>query len=584
MRKFAALITVLVIAFLLSSCSVVKEEDDLSTPLTEAFVTEQSMPEGSADIGAAPMEEETVGDIIILYTNDVHCGINNGLGYSGVAAIKKEMMKKTPYVTLVDVGDHLQGDTIGAFSKGSYIVQIMNKVGYDIAVLGNHEFDYGLRSINSCMMAAQYQYVDCNVEYTGSGNNPFFGMKPYEIVEYGSRKVAFIGIGTPETMTTTNPVNLQENDEIVVDFSSNTPIEFYDRIQQSIDDCRAAGADYVVLLAHIGVEPVKEEFGSDALIANIEGADVILDAHSHSFLCEEYLTDKNGNEVIRSSTGTKLQSVGQLLISADGNISTSLITAFPEKDDEVQAFIDKIMVEYQAETEIPVGTSEFDLRISDDADVRMVRTRETNLGDLCADAYRTILGAQIGWTNGGGVRDNIDAGEITYGDILRVSPFGTELSLINAKGQHILDALEMASMKTEKEYKTTDGKAIGETGSFAQVSGLKYTINTKIESTVVLNNDGSFSEVAGERRVKDVYIENPDGSFEEIDPDKYYTMAISQFISKYGGDGMNMFQDDDIILDACDQDYNVVMKYITENLGGNIPEQYEMPAGRITIE
>lgn len=582
-KKITALLAVLSMILTFTACQRA-EVDDLSTPLTEAFV-EYTTPGLSAEIGASPVEEEEItGDIIIIYTNDVHCGINDGLGYSGVSAIRKKMLEKTPYVTLVDVGDHLQGDTIGAVSKGAYIVQIMNKVGYDIASLGNHEFDYGLKALNSNMMSAKYQYVDCNVKYTGSGNNPFFGMKPYELVEYGDRKVAFIGVDTPETVTSTNPANLKEDEKTVIDFSAKSSTEFYETVQRSIDECREAGADYVILLAHMGIEPVREEFGSTALIANTEGVDVILDSHSHSFICSDYLTDKNGDLVIRSSTGTKLQSVGELLITPEGNLTTTLITSFPEKDMEVQAFIDQIEDAYESETGIAIGNTDYDLLITDPDGVRMVRNRETNLGDLCADAYRTVLGAQIGWTNGGGVRDNIPAGVITYGDILRVSPFGTELSLISAKGQHILDALEMASMKTEKEYRSSDGKSVGETGSFAQVSGLIYTVNTKVKSSVVLDNDGSFVEVSGDRRVKDVYLENADGSLEEIDPEKYYTVAISKFISHSGGDGMNMFLDDDIILDACDQDYNVIMKYITENLGGNIPEKYEMPIGRITIE
>ena len=576
----------LAIITVFSACSAVTGDDGLSTPLTEAFKAE-TMPSGEAEIGVSPVEEEEenrTGDIIILYTNDVHCGINDGIGYSGLSAIKKAMLEKTKYVTLVDVGDHLQGDKVGVVSKGAYIIQIMNRVGYDFAVLGNHEFDYGLSALHSNMMAAEFRYLDCNVEYTGAGNDPFFGMEPYAIAEYGDRKVAFIGVETPETLTTTSPANLRENDETAVYFSAGSAREFYDRVQQNIDDCKAAGADYIILLAHVGITPVNDEFSSAALIANTEGVDVILDAHSHSFICSDYLTDKNGDKVILSSTGTRFRSVGELLITAEGNITTSLITSFPERDQEVQSFIDSIEEAYEAETGMPVGSTDFDLRITDDKGIRTVRSRETNLGDLCADAYREILGAQIGWVNGGSVRDSIPAGEITFGDILRVVPFGTELSLVSAKGQHILDALEMASMKTEGKYKNSDGTSAGESGAFAQVSGLKYTIDTSLKSSVVLDTSGNFTEVSGKRRVSDVFIEVSPDTWEELDPERYYTVAVSKFISQDGGDGMTMFLTDEILLNACDLDYNVVMRYITEDLKGVIPEKYAESSGRITVK
>lgn len=580
-RKLMSVLTVLSLILAFSSCSAVRG-DDLSTPLTEAAAV--NMHGEETIIGAAPSVSAGEGDIIVLYTNDVHCGINDGLGYSGVAALKKDMLQKTPFVTLVDVGDHLQGDTIGVVSRGAYIVQLMNKAGYDLAALGNHEFDYGLKALNSDMMAAKYRYLCCNVRYTGTGNDPFFGMKPYEIIEYGNRKAAFIGVDTPETVTSTNPVNLKENGEIVVSFSADTPEQFYAAVQANINECRAAGADYVILLAHMGTEPPFEAYGSTALIANTEGVDVILDAHSHSFLCEDYITDRNGKKVLRSSTGTKLQSVGKLLISAQGNISTSLIVSYPDRDEEVQLFIDKIEAEYEAETAIPVGKTDYDLMISDAEGIRMVRSRETNMGDLIADSCREVLGAQIGWVNGGGIRDSIVKGDITMGDILKVSPFGTEMSLISAKGQHILDGLEMASMKTLNSYRNGNGGPSGESGSFAQVSGLKYTVDTSVPSSVVLDGQGAFVEVSGDRRVKDVYVENFDGTWEELDTDKYYSVAISKFISKEGGDGLNMFIEDEILLDGCDQDYNVFMRYITENLGGVIPEKYKSPQGRITVK
>ena len=158
-------------------------------------------------------------DIIILFTNDVHCGIEENIGYAGLVQYKKWVEEKTPYVTLVDCGDAIQGEYIGMASNGEYIVDIMNEIGYDLAILGNHEFDYGMEQLEKLISKANAQYLSCNITYTGKNENALTKVKPYEIVEYGDTKIAYIGIATPETTTKATPTYFMEDGEFVYDFA-----------------------------------------------------------------------------------------------------------------------------------------------------------------------------------------------------------------------------------------------------------------------------------------------------------------------------------------------------------------------------
>ncbi len=277
-------------------------------------------------------------NIVILYTNDVHCAVENGLGYAGVSAYKKETEKKYENVTLVDCGDHVQGGVIGSYSEGSYIIDIMNAVGYDYAALGNHEFDYQIPKLSQLVSDAEFDYLCCNLDYSGDGENLLKDVKPYDIVDYGKTQVAYIGVTTPHTVTSSWPKYFQnENGEFVYTFSSDTFFE----VQKNVLEARAEGADYVVVLAHLGSTAGDEPYTASQLAAETVGIDAVLDAHSHV----TYNTDvknKTGENVLVASTGTKLENMGRLEISSDGELSNTLISAeeYKEKDAEVQAVID----------------------------------------------------------------------------------------------------------------------------------------------------------------------------------------------------------------------------------------------------
>ena len=519
-------------------------------------------------------EETAAKDVVVLYTNDVHCGIDENIGYAGLAAYKKAFAKAGYDVLLVDNGDAIQGGPVGTLSKGEYIIDIMNEVGYDVATIGNHEFDYGMDQFMALREKAKFPYVSAN--FTDLEGKPI--LDPFVIKEAGGRKIAFVGASTPETFTKSTPTYFQnEKGEYIYDFCEGEDGKrLYAAVQKAVDDAREAGAEYVVVLAHLGIDGSSVPYTSSDLIVNTNGIDAVLDGQSHSTIEQEVVKNKDGEEVLLTSTGTKLAAVGALTIAADGTLSTRLHTESIFQDDETTAFVEGIKAQYGETLAKVVASSQVDLIVNDltavDSEgkpIRIIRSQETNLGDLCADAYRLVSGADIGVVNGGGIRAAIPAGDITFEQIISVHPFGNALCVVEATGQQILDALEKSVSKLPDEN-----------GGFLHVSGLTFTVDMSVPSTVVVDDKGNFVEVSGERRVKDVKVGG-----EDIDPAKTYTLASHNYMLKSGGDGFNMFINDKLLQDEVMLDNQVLITYITENLGGVIGEEYAEPygQGRITI-
>ena len=506
-------------------------------------------------IAAAPQD-----DIVIIHTNDVHCGYE---AYDKVAALAKEAD------LLVDAGDAIQGGVIGTLSKGEYIIDIMNYLNYDVSTIGNHEFDFGMdRFLELAEQYAEFPYIAANFTSTITDKSYF---DAYKIFDVNGTKIAFVGIATPESFTKSTPVYFQDAEgNYIYSFCEDTTGEgVYTAVQNAIDAAEAEGADYVIALAHLGVDPSSSPWTSTEVIANTHGFDVVIDGHSHTVMTET-VKDKDGHDVILQQTGTKLANIGKITIKADGTIACDLIdTATVEADAEATAYIATITEKFDALQNQVVAKSEVELTINDENGVRAVRNSETNLGDLCADAYRTLLGADVAFVNGGGVRTNIAVGDITYGNIINVHPFGNEACLVEVTGQQIKDALEMGAHA-----------APNENGGFLQVSGLTYTINTAIPSSVVMDDKGMFIEVAGEYRVSNITVGG-----EPLDVNKTYKLASHNYMLKNAGDGYSMFGVDNVtmILDCILVDNQVLINYIVDELGGVVGEQYAASAGRITI-
>ena len=531
-------------------------------------------------VAFAEGEEETRPDIVILYTSDVHCGIDQGFGYAGLEQIRDGLVAQGNVVILVDDGDNIQGEPIGTMTKGEALVELMNEAGYEIAIPGNHEFDYGMEQFLSLAEKAKFQYISCNFNKDGE-----LVFEPYVIKELGGAKVAFVGVTTPKTLTSSTPKYFQnEKGEFVYGFFQDETGEgVYSAVQKAVDDARAEGAEYVIVMGHMGNEEECRPWTYADVIENTTGIDVFLDGHSHD---TEQITMKNkdGEDVIRSACGTKLASVGYCRIAGDGKITAGVYkwnndTSAPELlgiTNDMSKAVDKASNALNEKLKEVVATTQVKLTINDPEAVdengkpiRMVRRAETNLGDLCADAYRAQSGADIAFVNGGGVRVNIEAGDITLNDILKVHPFGNAMCVIEVTGQQILDALEWGARAVP-----------GENGGFLQVSGLTYEIHTYIDTPCKQDENTLFAGIEGERRVQNVLVNG-----KPIDPKATYTLASHDYMLLNQGDGYSMFGGCKLLQDRVKLDNQVLIDYIVDTLGGTVGEQYDNPygEGRIVI-
>lgn len=522
--------------------------------------------------------EKLEKDVVVLFTSDVHCGIDQGFGYAGLAAIRQSMEDAGNHVVLVDNGDSVQGEPIGTMTTGEALIELMNVVGYDLAIPGNHEFDYGMDRFLELTEKADFPYISANFNKDGE-----LVFAPYLVKEFDGVKIAFVGITTPKTITTSTPKYFQdENGNFIYGFMQDESGEkLYAAVQSAVDAAREEGAAYVIALGHLGNEQACEPWTYADVIGNTTGIDALLDGHSHDTDQVE-MVNKDGQTVLRSGCGTKLAGVGCLRIGKDGKLSTELFlwnnkTDAPtllgihnDADAAVKSAKDALgdkLSEVVAKTAVELTINDPVATKDDGSPIRIVRRAETNLGDLCADAYRELSGAQIAFVNGGGIRTSIKEGDITLNDILKVHPFGNAMCVIEATGQQILDALEWGARAVPSE-----------SGGFLQVSGLSYEIHTYIESSAKADENTMFAGVEGEYRVKNVMVGG-----EPLELDKTYTLASHNYMLKNGGDGFSMFAGCNVLQDEVMLDNQVLINYITGVLDGVVGQEYADPygAGRI---
>lgn len=568
-RKFMALVLALLVAFAMMPTMAFADEAASDTLLISPNpnASEQTASSSTAETDTEAAESAKANDIVILGTSDVHCGIDENIGYAGLAAYKAAMQKEYSNVVLVDAGDAIQGDTIGTLSKGEYLVDIMNEVGYDIVVPGNHEFDYGMdQFLNVIVPKMKATYVSANFV-----KDDKLVFDAYKMMTFGEKKLAFVGISTPETLVKSTPTYFQDKyGNYIYGFCNDKTGEaLYKTVQTAVDAAKKAGADYVVAVAHLGDDEGSKPWTSIELIENTTGIDVLMDGHAHNTFVKS-VKNKDGKAIKVVATGTKLENIGKIVITEDGAITAEYVGAdiAKEKSADITKYIDGIKAKYKDLVDKVVAKSDVDLIIQDKNENRLIRSQETNLGDLCADAYKNVLGADIAFVNGGGIRAEIEKGNVTYGDIIAVHPYGNMACVIEATGQQILDALEFGSRYIGK----------GECGGFLQVAGITYSINTAFESTVEENDNSEFVKVAGKYRVFDVKVNG-----ESLDLNKTYTLASHNYMLKNGGDGYTMFKGCKLLQDEVMIDNQVLISYIQNNLKGVIGSEYAQSQGRITI-
>ena len=557
-----------------------------------ALLLAAAMVMGLAAPAMAAEDTDSQDGVVVFYTNDVHTYIDNSytvdeesgqeapaLRYSTVAALKASV----PGSLLVDAGDHVQGTAYGSMDKGATIIELMNAAGYDLATLGNHEFDYGMEGAMAAIEAADFPYVSCNFyhEENGVAGDPV--LDAYQVFDVDGVKVAFVGVTTPESFTKSTPAYFQddEGNYIYGIAGGEDGSALYEAVQTAID-AAAKEADYVIGLGHLGVDASSQPWTSKEVIANTTGLDAFIDGHSHSTVAMETVADKAGEDVVLTQTGSYLSNVGKLTIAADGTITTELLgigdLADLTPDADVQAMEDAWISEIGTQLGQVVG-SFADEMTNYDGETRLVRSQETNVGDFCADALYYLfdnmgLDVDVAVMNGGGIRNTTTTGEISYLTCKEIHTFGNVACLQTVTGQQILDALEWGAKDA----------GAAENGGFLQVSGLKYTINTAIPSTVQADEKGVWTGApTGDYRVTDVQVLNSEtGTYEPLDLTASYNLAGYNYTLRDLGDGFAMFEGAVNVLDYVMEDYMVLANYV-QSFEDGVVTGYAEPQGRITV-
>ncbi|MFR2090079.1 MAG: bifunctional metallophosphatase/5'-nucleotidase [Faecalibacterium prausnitzii] len=503
-------------------------------------------------------------DVTILYTNDVHTYIDKQspkLTYAAIADLKQSYQNAGKDVLLVDAGDHVQGTAYGSMDEGASIIKLMNAAGYDVATPGNHEFDYGMDRAKAIMKEADFPYLSCNWVDLRTGLRVLPSVK---VFVRGGRRIAFVGVTTPETFTKSTPAYFMDKAQrkYIYDIQGGEDgKKLYDAVQKAIDKAKLL-ADVVIGLGHLGVDPSSSPWTSEEVIAHTSGFDAFIDGHSHTVMENKQVQDASGKAVTLTQTGSYFANVGEMTIAADGTITTKLIPTHEGMDAGIAAMqtgwvntVDDMLGE-----KIAVGDSDF--YVSDPATgKRRIRSAETNLGDFVADGIYTYfnevekLHCDVAIMNGGGIRADVPAGDWTFKTCKQISPFGNVACLMSVTGKQIQDALEFAA-----RFAGEDGK---ENGGFLQVAGATYEIHTDIPNTVQTDEKNVWiGSATGTPRVQNVKIyDKASGSYLPLDPGATYALAGMNYTLRNLGDGFAMFDGAELIKDYVSEDYLVMSTY-----------------------
>ena len=503
-------------------------------------------------------------DVTILYTNDVHTYIDNKSPkptYAAIAALKKSIEDTGRDVLLVDAGDHIQGTAYGSMDDGATIIELMNEAGYDLATPGNHEFDYGMARAKAVLREADFPYVSCNWVDLRTGFNVLPSVKFFFV---GGRKIAFVGVTTPETFTKSTPayfMNDAQTKYIYDILGGEDGQKLYDAVQKAIDKAEFWGADTIIGLGHLGVDPSSSPWTSEEVIAHTHGFTAFIDGHSHTVMANKQVTDASGKAVTLTQTGSYFKNIGKMTVGADGTITTELIDTYEGLDAAVAATASNWIsaVDDMLGEEIAVGDTKF--YINDPATgKRRIRSGETNLGDFVADGIYTYfneieeLHCDVAIMNGGGIRTDVEAGPWSFKTCKTVSPFGNVACLMSVTGQQIQDALEFGA-----RFAGAEGK---ENGGFLQVAGARYTIHPMIPNTVQTNDKNVWTGSAATPRVSNVEIyDKTTGTYQPLDPNATYALAGMNYTLRNLGDGFAMFDGATLIKDYVSEDYLVMSSY-----------------------
>lgn len=492
-----------------------------------------------ASCSNSEVNEETDRPIVILYDNDVHCSVD---GYAKMAGLRDAIVNAdTAYVAVVSAGDFLQGGLTGTLSQGKDIISIMNAVGYDVVTPGNHEFDYGMPVMLQTLKDLKSDVVCTNL-FDLRTNQPVYA--PYVIKTYGKKKVAFVGVLTPITIHSAYSA-FYENGAKAYDVKSAE--EMTTLVQIAVDQARSEGADYVVLLSHLGEKDSDDT--SVNLIHNTHGIDAVLDGHTHSVIEQDLIANKETVMTPSTQTGTAFANIGKLYISRSGSCETRLLSAaeVTEENANVSQLLHEIAAKYESLTTKHCATSEQKMSIYDESGTRIIRNHEVGIGNFIADVVAAGADAPIALMSAGAIRADIPMGEVTYGDIMTVVPFENPICLVSMTGKQIQQILELGASKYP-----------GESGEFVHVSGLRYTIVANASPKVQL-----------------VEVQQKDGSYIAIDSNATYTVACSEY-------AYQTLEEKPVVINPnVGLAITLIPETITTKFNGLISSKYAKPEGRI---
>ena len=505
--------------------------------------------------------------LVILHTNDMHGYMQASdtcLGIGAVAQLKKDYQQQGYDVLLMDAGDYLQGSSFANFTQGESVVEVMNAAGYDVAALGNHEFDYGSDVLEKRISEMNFPAVAANITVDATGE-PFIQQNAVFTLSDGT-KVGVFGLDTPSTATTSAPKNTAG-----LTFAQGE--ELYAAAQAQIDELKGQDCSIIVCVGHLGEEASNEGNNAENVVANTSGLTVMIDGHDH-LVENQTVKDKDGNDVLIAETGYYLKNIG-ILTYENGKFTDSLAEAgtYTGSDPELEKMVAEETAEIEATMQEVVAVTDFDL-YGEAAPGN--RTQETTMGDLASDAINWQVTQAVGSApdavvlNGGAIRASIKAGEIKLLDIHNVFPFNNQLCTIEVTGAQLLEALEAATQSSPDPM-----------GAFPQVYGIKYTLDTTVpyeKGELYPGTTYNAPAAPGTR----ITIHEVAGK--EFDPEATYTIATNEFVAT-GGDTYYCFAEAGAktMVYVGYLDYESVLNYMKTELEGTIPEIYEEVQGRITV-
>jgi 5'-nucleotidase / UDP-sugar diphosphatase len=503
--------------------------------------------------------------IVILHDNDVHCKYADG--YMAMDGLRNAM-SDTAWVATVSVGDFVQGLAAGAVSNGRYMLRIMEPMAYDAVTIGNHEFDYSIDTLHALLptgrdagrQALNAMPVTCANYYNTAADTLVYA--PYIMRRYGDRSIAYIGLVTPSTLTS-EAYAFSDSLGNALPYSIADGEQLVSRVQTAVDEARSSGADYVIVLSHLGDKEGQTYMNTQQLVAATTGIDAVLDGHTHLVYTRQ-TANRDGKLIPVSQTGTQFANIGKLYISPTGEIVQEMIpiaeaVAYKDKASrEVAAAVDEVnnrMAELENDI---VATAPFDLTVYDDDNTWLTGRDETNIGDLVTDAFRLYGQSDIALQSAGAIRHAISAGNISTNDIISALPFFNEMRKVAVTGAQLQTLLNNCCnmLPIVSNY-------------FMQASGLKYTVHYTATPSVT---------------AADIQVLNSStDQYEPLDLQKTYTLTASLYVingTEYG----SVISSAPVVEYLSKTECEVLKWYLKERLHGTVPETYRQPQDRITVE